>query len=251
MESNNIPKIKHFWWKACTNSLATRENIYLRRCSNDLVCQICKAKKEIPEHMLFKCQSTRKVWFGMNIGYRVNKSKFFSVQQWTSTLLEKVKPHSCSIELLGKIATVVRSVWKARNNVMLNLKEPNPLATVCQVEASWNEMYSSLSKEQILRAAIALPQNPGMWFPTNQTKLNINCDGAYNINTKQAAVGILVRNHQGKMVEGRAKTTPLVSNKYSEAKVVSEACVMTNVLKMDGVTIEFDSLEAEISPIEK
>lgn len=126
---------------------------------------------------------------------------------------------------------------------MFNLKEPNPLAIVYQPETCWIEMYSSLSKEQPLRAATALPQNHGTWSPPNQNRLKINYDGAYNINTKQVVVGILVKNHQGQMVEGRAKTTPLAFSRYSKAEVVREACVMAKVLKMDGVTIESDNLE--------
>ena len=34
-------KIKHFIWKACSNSLPTKENLMIRKILQDLVCQRC------------------------------------------------------------------------------------------------------------------------------------------------------------------------------------------------------------------
>lgn len=66
-----MPKIKTFWWRVCSNALATRENLFKRNCSTSSLCQICNSQVETVEHLLFECPWTKPVWFGSNYGLRV------------------------------------------------------------------------------------------------------------------------------------------------------------------------------------
>ena len=58
------PKIKLFLWKAISNSVATKENLFRRHCSPSPTCPICNISIESIEHLLFECAWTRPVWFG-------------------------------------------------------------------------------------------------------------------------------------------------------------------------------------------
>lgn len=65
-------KLKHFWWKMCCNFLATKENLYKRKCNPSPTCPICSREVESTEHLLFRCDWTAAVWFGSNISYKVD-----------------------------------------------------------------------------------------------------------------------------------------------------------------------------------
>lgn len=64
-------KIRHFWWRACSNCLATKENLLKRRCGQSQMCPICNQFDETIEHMLFDCHWARAVWFGSNVQLNV------------------------------------------------------------------------------------------------------------------------------------------------------------------------------------
>ncbi|CAK9181763.1 unnamed protein product [Ilex paraguariensis] len=40
------PKIRHFWWKVCSDAFAILENLFKRKCVESPVCQICESKVE-------------------------------------------------------------------------------------------------------------------------------------------------------------------------------------------------------------
>lgn len=63
-----IPKIKSFWWRVCSNAIATRENLFKRNCSPSPLCQICNSQVESVDHLLLECPWTKPVWFGSSFG---------------------------------------------------------------------------------------------------------------------------------------------------------------------------------------
>ncbi|KAI8546705.1 hypothetical protein RHMOL_Rhmol07G0140800 [Rhododendron molle] len=60
-------KNKNFWWRVCRNILATKKNLFKRRCAQDNLCPICDCEVESIDHMLFMCPWANLVWFGCNI----------------------------------------------------------------------------------------------------------------------------------------------------------------------------------------
>ncbi|CAK9185628.1 unnamed protein product [Ilex paraguariensis] len=81
------------------------------------------------------------------------------------------------------------------------------------------------------------------WSPPGQGNLKINCDGDGTFNTggQKASMGNIIRNHLGKVVDGRAKSIPGISSLYSEAAAVSEACIMAVTLQFKNAIIENDN----------
>ena len=55
-------KIKQFLWRACTNSLPTKEN--LRKCKilEEAECSRCAGETESIEHALWRCNCIEVVW---------------------------------------------------------------------------------------------------------------------------------------------------------------------------------------------
>lgn len=54
-------KIKHFLWKACNNSLPTKENLLKRKILQELVCHRCSRESKNVVHALWSCESIKEV----------------------------------------------------------------------------------------------------------------------------------------------------------------------------------------------
>ena len=54
-------KIKHFLWKACTNSLPTKENLVKRKILEESVCQHCLQGNKDVVHALWGCDNLQSV----------------------------------------------------------------------------------------------------------------------------------------------------------------------------------------------
>ncbi|KAL0006716.1 hypothetical protein SO802_008218 [Lithocarpus litseifolius] len=57
-----LGKIKHFLWKACTNSLATKENLVKQKILTDAVCNRCSCALEDTLHLLWSCSGLKEIW---------------------------------------------------------------------------------------------------------------------------------------------------------------------------------------------
>nr|GEW01138.1 reverse transcriptase domain-containing protein [Tanacetum cinerariifolium] len=110
-----MAKIKTFWWRVCSNALATRKkNLYKRNCSSSPLCQICNSQVETIEHVFFEWPWTKSVWFGSNYGLRAeNLSGDFTSHM--SSLIDIFPSKSKAIKLLASIAITSWNIWKSRN----------------------------------------------------------------------------------------------------------------------------------------
>nr|POE73951.1 putative ribonuclease h protein [Quercus suber] len=59
----NVPgKIKHFLWRACSNSLPTKENLLKRKILQESSCPRCSVASESVVHALWSCDCIRVIW---------------------------------------------------------------------------------------------------------------------------------------------------------------------------------------------
>lgn len=70
-------KIKLFLWKAIHNILPVQENIYRKRISRTKECPLCMKEPETVEHVFFRCDWTRPVWFGLHLGHTLAHHALF------------------------------------------------------------------------------------------------------------------------------------------------------------------------------
>lgn len=59
-----VPKVRMFMWKVVRNWVASRENLFRRKCSPNSSCPICDSANESIKHFLFYCPWSKVVWFG-------------------------------------------------------------------------------------------------------------------------------------------------------------------------------------------
>jgi hypothetical protein len=56
--------VKVFLWKACTNILPTKHNLYKKRITENSLCPLYGLEDETTEHILWNCQSAQDVCVG-------------------------------------------------------------------------------------------------------------------------------------------------------------------------------------------
>ena len=59
---NVLLKVQNFVWRACTDILPTRTNLYCKKVPIDPLCSICGQTDETVRHALWECPMARNVW---------------------------------------------------------------------------------------------------------------------------------------------------------------------------------------------
>lgn len=54
-------KVRNFWWRVCKNTIASKENLFKRRCAPSNICPISNSQVESSEYLLFHCSWARAV----------------------------------------------------------------------------------------------------------------------------------------------------------------------------------------------
>lgn len=125
------PKVRHFWWKVLHNALASREDLFYRRCAPSPSCQLCDRELESIEHILFRCAWTRNVWKLSNV---IGWVAFDCVDAlgWFSSFLGYFDNLSSAIGIFSFISSVGWSIWLARNEFMFSDATPSAHKVVVQ-----------------------------------------------------------------------------------------------------------------------
>lgn len=56
------PKLAHFIWRACSNALAVKANLFRRHIRLDETCDLCGAHRETVTQAIFRCNKISQVW---------------------------------------------------------------------------------------------------------------------------------------------------------------------------------------------
>ncbi|CAL5418073.1 unnamed protein product [Camellia sinensis] len=175
------PKIRHFWWKACHNLLATKAGLFRRKCGTSAVCPICLSASETVEHLLFDCSWSKAVWFGSSLNLRIDLGSIPNVSQWTSDIISQASSLSDAKASLSKIATVGWFIWKSRNEFVFNNLPVDPMATLHRIAHSWTEstdLFSTITPQEHRPTSMSSSPVSG-WIPASFGSFKINCDASF------------------------------------------------------------------------
>ncbi|XP_058195012.1 uncharacterized protein LOC131311532 [Rhododendron vialii] len=239
---NVPPKVRNFWWRVCKNGLATKENLFRRRCAQSPTCPLCNDCVESVEHMLTQCAWTRPVWFGSNLISKVSPEKCPSMLIWSSGIIDKSSSLKEASEVISKVAL---HIWKERNDFVFNHLEVNPLSTVVRASKAQTEfgLISAIQRE-VLEHNDAPPSANLAWRKPIPGSLKINCDVAIPLDSEKATAAMVVRNEVGELIDGSTATFPVYSVLHGEQEAIRRACHMVEGLKVSQVIIESDNRRA-------
>ncbi|XP_075655226.1 uncharacterized protein LOC142625459 [Castanea sativa] len=228
-------KYKNLLWRACRNSLPTKQNLVRRTIIQNPSCDRCSLQaKDTAEdtlHALWSCTSLNEVWVGDRWNFR-SRFRFADFKELCKWVLENGKP-------LKLFAIQVWSIWNQRNKLRLN--QPCCLTKELQkmAEDSWTEIRRHNLK---LNRFSSSPTHQILWTAPTLDSYKINYDGALSTTDNKCGIGIVVRDCHGEVI---ASLIQQLDQAYQpvevEAMATSKAVEFGSELGIRRAIIEGDS----------
>ena len=178
-------KIKHFLWKACTNSLPSKENLLKRKIIQEADCPRCTGSSESVVHALWSCSCIKVVWnsdFNWVIRCPSDSKSF-------SDVLQKIRARPALVPLF---ATTAWSIWFQRNKSRHD-DHPLPLHSIAGFAKNYLCEFKELDSPKPLRRRTVSRK----WCPPAAGLVKINFDGAWYNESEKAGLGVVIRNGEG------------------------------------------------------
>ena len=210
------PIWKHFWaipvpykvlvfgWKFINNGLATQESKRQRTIVSTGSCEICRMEEESATHALVRCghaqalrQPMRDVWLLPN--------EHFFWQLGPENLLATLD--GLDVDGAARVLLLLWRTWHVRNSLTHDAEKLSIEGSVRFLTKYWTELcnvqqkssvYDTNGKSPIADSLIAGNQSkkrkePTKWQKPDAGWIKINVDGAYDDNTREGGIGIVIR----------------------------------------------------------
>lgn len=244
--NSKVPqKIKIFLWKVVHNILPVQQNLFKKRITRSNVCPICQKEMESIEHAFLRCDWTRPVWFGLQLGYALNQGNTNSLNAWLSEWIEKISMIQELKEYsIMKLFCTLWMIWKSRNEFIFQQQNPNPLSTVIQISNLIKD-YSVLNTHSEAPGSGQRRQTPmnRIWRPPLQGVTKINTDATFSNLTGFCFTGIIARDHKGSLVSGVTSCCRTINSLTAEAIALRDVVSLARNLGMERVIFESDCLD--------
>ena len=181
-------KVKHFLWKAYTNSLPTKENLLKRKIVLESSCSRCSSNLETVAHALWSCRCIKEVW-DIDFGW-VDRGSIDSVP--FSDVLEKIRVKATFLPLF---AVTAWSIWFQRNKTRLK-DNPLPLRNVAGFAKNYLCEFRGLDSQHSHKQRTSSP----IWHPPNAGSVKTNYDGAMFGESDNAGIGVVIRNCESQVL---------------------------------------------------
>ncbi|KAI8536635.1 hypothetical protein RHMOL_Rhmol10G0272400 [Rhododendron molle] len=168
-------KIKNFWWRVCRNGLATKENLFRRKCAQFNTCPICHLEVETIEHLLFFFPWTRAVWFGCSIVFDGVIGRPDLAIKWTAHILDSMSKQT-AMNFLSKITFTAWNIWKARNDYVFRKEKVNPMVVMAKANFAQMELSSACVIPSVHMDNQPIADAASSWVAPNISKFKANCD---------------------------------------------------------------------------
>ncbi|KAK7831246.1 putative ribonuclease h protein [Quercus suber] len=169
--SMNVPnKVKHFTWKVCRNILATKENLWKRKVTQEGLCEECGNMIESTTHLLWFCKQALAVW---------------------SHIVDRLlKWRDAFPDLMERVMMICWGIWRNRNEAKHGGKRKTEEFQVA------NEVRSK--QEAQIREVVR-------WTGPKQGQYKVNCDAAVFTKSREVGFGVIIRDCAGLDVAALSK----------------------------------------------
>ncbi|CAN1306590.1 Putative ribonuclease H protein At1g65750 [Linum perenne] len=213
------PKFLFFIWRASRNALATKLNLWIRKCAPNPLCPVCEEEEENTNHCLFTCYAATEVWEKLCPGYQAPGTGV-TVVEW----LEAGKSGPQSWNIPKRIA-IMWNIWKKRNEKVFEESDPNVEVTAQRALRTFEE-WNNLNNNHISTAPLpfhtSIPSPP----PDASSQQKIFCDGSFEPSSSVAGYGVVCLDPHGQAIDGKAGRLRCLSALVAEAKALLEALRM-------------------------
>jgi ribonuclease HI len=190
-------KLRIFAWRAAAGNLAVRVHLHRRILTVDPTCSICGMEVESDHHALVTCTLARALRDELREAWSLPSEEIFmkTGKEWLLHLL------SCTAkESRAKVIFLLWRVWHHRNNVVHGDGKASISSSVSFL-VNYHQSFAAVSAgtEASLTPSWSAP-------PTGQLKANV--DAGWVQYSKNAGIGIIIRDHMGLPVLSEWKHIP-------------------------------------------
>jgi hypothetical protein len=111
------PKQIHHIWRILNNAIPVKDNLTIRGIRCDPLCLLCNSKIETINHIFLDCEWTKQVWFASPLTINFEHLQIKTLSDWLDYMMQNSKA-----EDMQSIATILYSIWLARNEKVYNGK---------------------------------------------------------------------------------------------------------------------------------
>lgn len=109
------PKVKTFFWRACSNSLPTSDLLAVKKVPCSLFCHLCLKEPESIEHIFVHCEKSRLCW---NIMGGISFARVATFREWVEYNFTQV-----DVATYCLFVTICWKIWDAKNDALWNQKK--------------------------------------------------------------------------------------------------------------------------------
>ncbi|CAN1332707.1 Putative ribonuclease H protein At1g65750 [Linum perenne] len=229
-------KTKIMAWRLSRNIVPTRETLRYRHIDVPGGCGLCNHPTESVQHLFLECPFALECWNKAGLLQIVTNAtlNYVNFIDWLTKLLD----HSATMQA-EKVVVLLWSLWRERNaRVWRN--EQKPAFVVVRLALEYLEEWQQARPPNINRPVASDPCR--LWHPPPREYYKCNVDCARFEQQRLRGAGMVIRDHEGVIVEFKMLTEPgCPPAKDCEALALRDALNWINEKGMQKVIIETDS----------
>lgn len=212
-----------------------------------LVLFVTRSWKPWSTHSCFVSGADQCGWVCSYLQVIPNREETTSLHQWLILKFRSFRQHPDTQDFatISLCSTLWFIIWKQRNRACLELKSPNPMATIIQLNGFIaNILNNSIEEEEPVQKNIirANHQNNIQRRPRLEV-IKINTDAGFNSHLNIGSVGIIARDYKGDIDFGITKKFLATSPLIAEAFALREAAAVAVNFQMSKILLETDCLD--------
>ncbi|KAF3971891.1 hypothetical protein CMV_004548 [Castanea mollissima] len=196
----NVPnRVKHFTWKACRNILATKENLWRRKVTQEGLCKECGNTTELATHLFWFCKQALVVWSHSKLVLPFTISQSWEFIEVMGQLL---KWRDAYQDLMERVMMICLGIWRNRNEAKHGGKRKTGEAVMkcsCYLLEEFQTANEVRSKQE------AQPQEVVRWTALKQGQYKVNYDAAVFTRSREVGFVVIIHDDAGSVVATLSK----------------------------------------------
>ncbi|XP_075649790.1 putative ribonuclease H protein At1g65750 isoform X3 [Castanea sativa] len=237
---DTLPKIKHFLWLCCHNSVPVKKVLESRGIIHDACCPLCRNHEETILHTLRDCPVAMNFWQKFGTPQSMSSFMHLSLADWLSTncldsKLNQINGIPWSIKIVFPLA--VWNLWKHRNNMVFQNSPINiNLHSLCMKAAT--EYFYCVGKGQAFKRHFVIPV---YWCKPQEGWFTLNSDGASLGNPRKAGGEGLIHDFHGKWIKGFMRYIGISTSIIAEFWALRDGLTLASQLGITHLAVELDA----------
>ncbi|XP_021760567.1 uncharacterized protein LOC110725388 [Chenopodium quinoa] len=164
------PKVRHFFWRFCSNILPTKALLKHRHLLEDASCPWCGNEEETSNHAIFDCIRVKDLWEESGCSSLICDSRGSAcdmVERWRSQDAKKMQT----------AAFLAWLIWNERNNYVFS-GNTTPHNVLMRRLRRLVEDYGAYAKKIYGIARPAAKHSPSKWLPPSNSVIKLNADAS-------------------------------------------------------------------------